>query len=111
MFSSGRCIPSVLTKRSWLQPFLLFHILHSTMGHSPQDLLLELFAIFVAAKVLGEVFERFHVPGVLGEIAAGVILGPYALGWVHTSDTLHSFAEIGAVFVLFSAGLETSAHD
>lgn len=77
----------------------------------PQDLLLELFAVFVAAKVMGELFERLHAPGVLGEIAAGVILGPYALGWVHASDTLRSFAEIGAVFVLFSAGLETSAHD
>jgi Kef-type K+ transport system membrane component KefB len=78
---------------------------------SPQDLLLELFAIFVAAKVLGEIFERLHVPGVLGEIIAGIILGPYALGWVHTSDTLRSIGEMGAIFVLFSAGLQTSAHD
>jgi len=81
------------------------------MAQTPEDLLLELFAIFVAAKVLGELFERFHVPGVLGEIAAGVILGPFALGLVHTSDTLHSMGEMGAIFVLFSAGLETSAHD
>ncbi len=81
------------------------------MGQNPQDLLLELFAIFVAAKVLAEGFERVRVPGVLGEIAAGVILGPYALGLVHTSDTIHSLAEVGAIFVLFSAGLETSARD
>jgi Kef-type K+ transport system membrane component KefB len=78
---------------------------------SPEDLLLELFAIFVAAKVLGEIFERLHIPGVLGEITAGVLLGPYALGWVHTSDTLHSIGEMGAIFVLFSAGLQTNAHD
>jgi Kef-type K+ transport system membrane component KefB len=81
------------------------------MALSPENLLLELFAIFVAAKVLGEVFERLRIPGVLGEIAAGIILGPYALGFVHSSDTLHSIAEVGAIFVLFSAGLETSAHD
>lgn len=81
------------------------------MGHDPADLLLELFAIFVAAKVLAEVFERLHVPGVLGEITAGAVLGPYALGWVHTSETIHSIAEVGAIFVLFSAGLETSARD
>lgn len=81
------------------------------MAQTPEQLLLELFAIFVAAKVLGELFERLHVPGVLGEIAAGVILGPFALGLVHANDTLHSIAEIGAIFVLFSAGLETSAHD
>jgi Na+:H+ antiporter len=81
------------------------------MGNNPEALLLELFAIFVAAKVLAELLERLHLPGVLGEIAAGVILGPYALGLVHASDTIHSLAEVGAIFVLFSAGLETSAHD
>ncbi len=81
------------------------------MGQAPEALLLELFAIFVAAKVLGELFERLHVPGVLGEIAAGVVLGPFALGLVQSSDTLHSIGEMGAIFVLFSAGLETSAHD
>lgn len=81
------------------------------MGQSPDNHLLELFAIFVAAKVLAEVFERVRVPGVLGEIAAGAILGPFALGMIHTSDTIGSIAEVGAIFVLFSAGLETSAHD
>jgi Kef-type K+ transport system membrane component KefB len=81
------------------------------MGHNSEDLLLQLFAIFVAAKVLAEVFERLRVPGVLGEIAAGAILGPYALGWVRTSNTVHSIAEVGAIFVLFSAGLQTSARD
>jgi Kef-type K+ transport system membrane component KefB len=80
------------------------------MAQNPEDLLLELFAIFVAAKMLGEFSERLHTPGVLGEIAAGVILGTFALGLVHASDTLHSIGEMGAIFVLFSAGLETSAH-
>ena len=81
------------------------------MGHNSESLLLELFAIFVAAKVLGELFERARLPGVLGEIAAGVMLGPHALNFVPTSDTIHSLAEVGAIFVLFSAGLETSARD
>ncbi len=78
------------------------------MPHGPETLLLELFAIFVAAKVVGEVFERLRLPAVLGEILAGVALGPYALGWIHPSVTIHSIAEIGAIFVLFDAGLETS---
>ncbi len=81
------------------------------MAQTPEALLLQLFAIFVAAKVLGELFERIHIPGVLGEITAGVLLGPFALGLVHPNDTLHSIGEMGAIFVLFSAGLETSAHD
>ena len=81
------------------------------MPHDPDQFLLELFAIFVAAKVVGEIFERLRLPAVLGEILAGVTLGPYALGWIHSSDTLQSIAEIGAIFVLFYAGLETSPQD
>jgi Kef-type K+ transport system membrane component KefB len=81
------------------------------MPHGPEELLLDLFAIFVTAKVVGEMFERLRLPAVLGEILAGVGLGPYALGWINPSDTVQSIAEIGAIFVLFSAGLETSPKD
>jgi Kef-type K+ transport system membrane component KefB len=70
-----------------------------------------LLTIFVSAKVVGEVFERVKLPSVLGEILAGTALGPFALGWIHPSDTINSVAEIGAIFVLFSAGLETSLQD
>jgi Kef-type K+ transport system membrane component KefB len=73
-----------------------------------EQLLVELFAIFVSAKAVGELFERFGLPSVLGEILAGALLGPYALRWIPISDTIHSVAELGAIFVLFSAGLETS---
>lgn len=79
--------------------------------HEYDVLLFELFAIFVAAKVIGEIFERMRLPAVLGEILAGVLMGPYALGWIHPSDTLRAIAEIGAIFVLFYAGLEISAQD
>jgi Kef-type K+ transport system membrane component KefB len=74
----------------------------------PEQLLLELFAIFVSAKVIGELFERISLPSVLGEILAGAVLGPYALGWIPTTDVIHSVADLGAIFVLFSTGLETS---
>jgi len=80
----------------------------ASVPHGPEQLLLELFAIFVSAKLLGEIFERLRVPSVLGEILAGVVLGPYALGWIKPGDFTHSIASIGAIFVLFSAGLETS---
>jgi Kef-type K+ transport system membrane component KefB len=78
------------------------------MVTGPEQLLLQLFAIFVSAKVVGELFERMSLPSVLGEILAGALLGPYALGWIPTSDVIHSVADLGAIFVLFSAGLETS---
>jgi len=75
------------------------------MDHGPQFLLLDLFTIFLAAKLVGEIFERLYLPAVLGEILAGVILGPFALGWIHPTDSIESIAEIGAIFVLFNAGL------
>ena len=81
------------------------------MPHGPDQLLFELFAIFLAAKVVGEIFERLKLPAVLGEILAGVALGPYALGWIRPSGTIHSIAEIGAIFILFHAGLETSPRE
>ena len=61
--------------------------------------------------MVAELFERIKLPSVLGEILAGAVHGPYALGWIVPSDTIHSVTEIGAIFVLFGAGLETSPQD
>jgi Kef-type K+ transport system membrane component KefB len=60
---------------------------------------------------VGEIFEHLRLPAVLGEILAGALLGPFAFGFVRPSDTLTSIAEIGAIFVLFHAGLEVSPQD
>jgi Kef-type K+ transport system membrane component KefB len=73
--------------------------------------LLELFAIFVWAKAFAELFEQLSLPAVLGEILAGVILGPHAAGLVAPGDTVGSIAEIGAIFLLFTVGLETRPQD
>lgn len=81
------------------------------MQHDTQTLLFELFVIFVAAKLGGELFERLKVPAVLGEILAGVVFGPYAMGWVIPSATVLSIAELGAIFLLFTVGLETRPKD
>jgi Kef-type K+ transport system membrane component KefB len=81
------------------------------MSHGIDTLLLQLFTIFVCAKICGEVFERLSLPGVLGEILAGIVLGPYATNIIDPSVTIISLAEIGAIFLLFTVGLETSPHD
>jgi Kef-type K+ transport system membrane component KefB len=81
------------------------------MPRTPQQILLQLLLIFVAAKVAGELFERLRLPSVVGEILAGITLGPYALGWIQLSDTIDTIAELGVIFVLFHAGLETSPQD
>src|SRR3954467_11160308 len=81
------------------------------MQHDTQTLLLELFVIFVAAKLGGELFERLRMPAVLGEILAGVVFGPFAMAWVIPSATVLSIAELGAIFLLFTVGLETRPKD
>jgi Kef-type K+ transport system membrane component KefB len=47
------------------------------------------------------------LPGVVGEIAAGCVVGPSALGWIASSEPLEVLAEIGVVLLLFAVGLET----
>ena len=65
-------------------------------------------AILLGAKALGEVAERLGQPAVLGEMLAGVILGPSLLGVVDpSSEIIHIMAEVGVVVLLFSIGLET----
>jgi len=81
------------------------------MANGTEGLLLQLFTIFVWAKVFGELFERLYLPAVLGEILAGIVLGPYATQFVLPTPTVYSIAEIGAVFLLFTVGLETSPKD
>jgi Kef-type K+ transport system membrane component KefB len=74
-------------------------------------ILLSLCVIYVAAQVGAEIAQRLKMPAVVGEIAAGAIIGPYALGWAQKNEPLEVLAEIGAVLLLFSVGLETRLGD
>jgi Kef-type K+ transport system membrane component KefB len=74
-------------------------------------ILLSLLIVIVAAKILAEVFERLRQPAVVGEILAGVIIGPSVLGLIQPSDLLGTLAEIGVIFLLFTVGLETRPSD
>ncbi|MGA9334681.1 MAG: cation:proton antiporter [Rudaea sp.] len=69
--------------------------------------LLSLFIVFVAAQIGAEIAQRLKLPGVVGEIAAGCVVGPSLLGWVQPAEALDVLAEIGVVLLLFSVGLET----
>lgn len=75
------------------------------------EILLSLFLMIASAKVLAEVFERLRQPAVVGEILAGVIIGPSILGWVEHSEIINVLAEIGVIFLLFNVGLETKPSD
>src|SRR5688572_9665596 len=70
-----------------------------------------LLAIIVAARIASELAERIRLPGVLAEIAAGVALGPSALGLVDPTEAIHLLAEIGAILLLFEVGLHMDLGD
>lgn len=70
-------------------------------------LLLAIFAVFASAKIAAELCERVRIPAVVGEIVAGILIGPSVLGWVAPGAELHLLGEIGIVFLLFLVGLET----
>jgi Kef-type K+ transport system membrane component KefB len=93
-------------------------------------ILLDVFVIFVAAKVAGEIFDRLGQPSVIGELLAGVLIGPHVLGLIgqpgpamvaafHGDEAAREavhlvhevLAEIGVVFLLFFVGLETRLID
>jgi Kef-type K+ transport system membrane component KefB len=76
------------------------------MDHG-SEILQSLFVVFVAAQIGAEIAQRLKLPGVVGEIAAGCVVGPSVLGWVHAAEALDVLAEIGVVLLLFSVGLET----
>ena len=76
-----------------------------------RDLLLGLVLVWLAAKLAGEAMERIGQTAVLGELLAGVILGPGVLGLVHESQGLHALAELGVLILLFEVGLESDLHD
>ncbi len=71
----------------------------------------DLAIIMVAAKIMGLAVRKLNVPQVVGEILAGLIIGPSILGFVQQSDFLSQMAEIGVILLMFSAGLGTNLRD
>jgi Kef-type K+ transport system membrane component KefB len=76
------------------------------MGNA-EKLLLDMLLIFAGAKLFGWLFDRLRQPAVVGEIVAGVMLGPSVFGLIHPNEAIQGLAEIGAIFLLFTIGFET----
>jgi len=72
---------------------------------------LEETAIFLGTAVIAvPLFRRLGFGSVLGYLAAGVVIGPWALGLISDSENILRFAELGVVFLLFLVGLELRPH-
>lgn len=71
------------------------------------DFLLQLLAILIAARVFAELASRLGSPAVIGELFAGIVLGPSLLGWIEPGQAIALLAEVGIILLLFEVGLET----
>lgn len=83
-------------------------------------IIISLGVLVFAAKVFAELFSRLRFPVVLGELVAGIIVGPFALGGlplvngkplVILDETIRHIGEISAVIILFVAGLEIAPRE
>lgn len=72
------------------------------------DILLQIFLILLVARLFGEVAAKCSIPSVIGELLAGVILGPSLLNLISPSESIQVLAEIGIILLLFEVGLETN---
>jgi len=67
-------------------------------------LLLQIAIVLLAARLFGEVALHFRTPPIIGEIVAGIVIGPSLLGWVTPSEPFRLLAEIGIILLLFEVG-------
>jgi Kef-type K+ transport system membrane component KefB len=71
-----------------------------------EQLFVNIIIILVAARILGEVFQRMGQPPLVGELIAGLLIGPSIFGLVFPSTDLHVLSNLAVFFLMFLAGLE-----
>ena len=91
-------------------------------GQPVEIFVIQIFIIFLLAKLFGSAFERLKQPAVIGEIIIGIILGNLVIGQINIYDALEldpkvsgqaisALAKIGVILLLFLIGLETKFSD
>jgi Kef-type K+ transport system membrane component KefB len=86
-------------------------LLFLTANHEALAIPLSLLIVFASAKLLAELFERLGQPGIIGEILAGVLVGPSVLNWVSPEGFLTTLGDLGVMFLLFRVGLEVKPQE
>jgi Kef-type K+ transport system membrane component KefB len=74
-------------------------------------IIINIILILLVAWVLGDLFQRLRLPRLLGELVAGLILGPPVLGWVQPREALTVLADLGIFFLMFYSGMEMDPHE
>jgi Kef-type K+ transport system membrane component KefB len=73
---------------------------------SIEQLFLSIVILLAGARILGEIFRRLKQPAMIGELLAGIILGPTLFGVVRSNDSLEMLSNIAIFFVVLFIGLE-----
>ncbi len=74
------------------------------------SIITDVLIVLAAALLVGEIFERFHFPSVVGEILAGMIIGPSVFGLVTANEPLQAVTSIALFFIIFHIGFELKTH-
>lgn len=75
------------------------------------DVFKDIAIIIIMAKCMGLLARKLHAPMVVGEIVAGLVIGPSILGWVDQTEFLSEMAAISVLILMFEAGLGTDLKD
>jgi Kef-type K+ transport system membrane component KefB len=79
--------------------------------HDMSNILFMLFAIIVTAKIFGSFAAKLGQSSVIGELCAGIVLGPSILGIITPDVTISNISEIGALILLFEVGVSTDIRE
>jgi Kef-type K+ transport system membrane component KefB len=93
-------------KRSWKRTAFNWQMRLCKRSYM-QEFFLQLALLLLGAKLLGELASKLKLPAVMGELLAGVLLGPSLLQWVESTPPIKLLAEIGVVLLLFEVGYES----
>jgi Kef-type K+ transport system membrane component KefB len=69
-------------------------------------LIINIILILLVAWVLGDLCQRLRMPRLLGELLAGLVLGPPLLGWVQPREAMTVLSDLGIFFLMFYSGME-----
>ena len=84
----------------------MFHLFHSQL-----PFIVNLLILLLSAKILGEIAERLGQPAMIGEVLAGVILGPSLFNIIPIIGDIKPIGDLGVFLLILMAGMEIEAEE